>query len=60
MRAGLTWHTMEKHRQNLPKYQACTIVAGLKSLMDFNADPGPRNPNTPPAVDPNNAVGPIR
>ena len=46
MRAGLTWLTMEKHRQNLPKFQACAIVGRSKSPLDFNADPGPPNPST--------------
>ena len=46
MRADLTWLTTEKHRQNLPNYQACAIVGMSKSPLDFNADPGTPNPST--------------
>jgi hypothetical protein len=46
MIVGLTWLTMEKHRQNLPKYQLCAIMGRSKLPLDFNSPPGPPKPST--------------
>lgn len=43
MIVGLTWLTMQKHQQNLLKYQPCAIMVMSKLPLDFNSLPGHQN-----------------